>query len=252
VLAFASLMAASMIIRVQGKNGGDVSGGFLIWLGFSALFGLFVLGFGVRCIRGTARILSSSVIASVGIGLFNLGSVIFKVAHGQFDHPSTGFVILTSFEGITGVLLLAAGVFALLGRSQYEQWRKTQNPDSIQRSRFTSQIVCVGDERLLKEGMANLIRGWVGVGGWLHLTNKRLVFRPHGFNLRKQENTRFNVNKNELSIPLSEIEEVSTGTFLGVIPTRLQVVTSLGVRTFVVQPRRTWLKAIEEARGFHS
>lgn len=39
-------------------------------------------------------------------------------------------------------------------------------------------------EILIKDGAANLQRGIETVGGRLYLTNERLVFEPHGFNVQ--------------------------------------------------------------------
>lgn len=39
-------------------------------------------------------------------------------------------------------------------------------------------------ETLLKEGTANLFRGFEAVGGKLYLTNRRLIFESHAFNVQ--------------------------------------------------------------------
>src|SRR6266540_4292141 len=41
-------------------------------------------------------------------------------------------------------------------------------------------------ERLLKHGLANHYRGMVNVGGWLYLTDRRLLFQPASGNIHKQ------------------------------------------------------------------
>lgn len=137
---------------------------------------------------------------------------------------------------VAGVLfgLVMAGFAAILG------------------AKFARQNPCVGEERLLKQGPANLFRGWEGVGGWLYLTDERLIFRPHRFNIQKREDTRYNIKKDELSIPLTEIAGSGAYAVAGVLPTGLRVAASRGEWKFVVEGRNDWVEEIEEARRFHS
>lgn len=41
-------------------------------------------------------------------------------------------------------------------------------------------------EQLIKEGFANLQRGWEALGGRLYLTNQRLIFESHPFNIQRE------------------------------------------------------------------
>jgi hypothetical protein len=250
-LIFMSLIGASMMIHAAAKNG-PPSTGVLTWLGFMALFGLSLIVVGVQATRGTVRQFGTNVAVSIGIGLFDIGSVVVKAANGQFDHPNLGLILLTGVNVLTGVLLLAAGVLALLGKSQYELWSKAPKPDSTPRSRFFKQKLPIADERLLKESPANLCRGWQRVSGWLYLTDQRLLYRPQRFSFRKQQTTPFNIDKDELTIPLAEIEDIGAFAVAGIVPTGLQVTTLEGVRKFVIADRGAWVEAIAEARGFHS
>jgi hypothetical protein len=77
------------------------------------------------------------------------------------------------------------------------------------------------------------------VGGWLYLTDKRLLFRPHGFN----------VQRHELSIPLADVADVQTCSTAWVIPNGLHLVTSKVDERFVVEGRRDWVEQIRLARG---
>jgi uncharacterized membrane protein len=52
-----------------------------------------------------------------------------------------------------------------------------------QRRRFASRNPCVPGERLLKHGPANHALRGEGVGGYLYLTDGRLLFESHGFNV---------------------------------------------------------------------
>lgn len=40
-------------------------------------------------------------------------------------------------------------------------------------------------EQLIKEGFANLQRGWEALGGRLYLTNQPLIFESHPFNIQR-------------------------------------------------------------------
>src|SRR5215470_6508505 len=71
------------------------------------------------------------------------------------------------------VLGLAAGLLFGLMVATFVAW---------QRSRFTREDPGLEGEHLLKQGPANHFRGLEGVGGWLYLTDKRLLFRSHRFN----------------------------------------------------------------------
>ncbi len=65
-------------------------------------------------------------------------------------------------------------------------------------------------EQLLAEEMANLFRGWEGVGGRLYVTNRRVIFESHLLNFQR----------GVTEIPLEEIEDVSAAEHPGVRPQR--------------------------------
>jgi hypothetical protein len=122
-----------------------------------------------------------------------------------------------------------AGVLFGLAIAGFAEW---------QRRRFTSENPCAPGEQLLKQGAANQFRGWEAVGGWLYLTDRRLLFRPH----------RYNVQKQGLEVPLTDIVETQVCATVWVIPNGLRVVTSQGAQRFVVEGRRSWVEAILQAR----
>ncbi|MGL4549797.1 MAG: GRAM domain-containing protein, partial [Gemmataceae bacterium] len=107
-----------------------------------------------------------------------------------------------------------------------------------QSSRFTRDVPRSEGEKLLKQGPANHFRGWEGAGGWLYLTDRRLLFRSH----------HFNAQNHELSVPLEEILEVETCSTAWVIPNGLRVVTARGAERFVVEGRRDWVEVIGKAK----
>jgi hypothetical protein len=123
---------------------------------------------------------------------------------------------------------LAAGLFFGLCLAAFAEW---------QRSRFTLDPPVLCDEHLLMHGPANHFRGLEGVGGWLVLTDKRLLFRPHRFIAQKQE----------LAIPLGEIQKAESCSTAWVIPNGLRVTSTQGQDRFVVEGRRNWVDGISQA-----
>ncbi|GAA3283206.1 GRAM domain-containing protein [Nesterenkonia halobia] len=100
-------------------------------------------------------------------------------------------------------------------------------------------------ETVLKSSNANLQRGAETVGGRLHLTDRRLIFESHAFNIQSGASV----------VGLGEIvdaEPVWT-LFLNSIPV---MPNSLAVRTrdggelrFVLFGRKTWRREILQAAG---
>jgi GRAM domain len=96
------------------------------------------------------------------------------------------------------------------------------------------------NEKLIREGGANLQRGIEAVGGKLFLTDQRLFFQSHSIN----------VQTGATEIPLSDIRgtELCWTKFLGVIPlfpNTLAVHTVSGVEyRFVLYGRKEWATAI--------
>ncbi len=101
------------------------------------------------------------------------------------------------------------------------------------------------NETVLKKGGANLQRGAETVGGWLYLTDRRLIFESHAFNFQT----------GATAIPLGEIATVTKcwTKFLNVIPlapNSLAVVTSQGQEhRLVLFGRGAWLAAIIRAKA---
>ena len=96
------------------------------------------------------------------------------------------------------------------------------------------------NEKLLREGAANLLRGVETVGGKLFLTDQRLFFQSHSFN----------VQTGPTDIPLAEVRgtRLCWTKFLGVIPlfpNSLAVATTSGTEyRFVLFGRKGWATAI--------
>jgi GRAM domain len=99
-------------------------------------------------------------------------------------------------------------------------------------------------ETVVKEARANLQRGVESVGGHIYLTDQRLIFESH----------RFNVQRGATIIELSDVVDVEPiwTRFLGVLPS---FPNSIRVRTrdgeeqrIVCSKRGEWIDAIERAK----
>lgn len=99
-------------------------------------------------------------------------------------------------------------------------------------------------ETITKSGVANLQRGVETVGGKLYLTNQRLVFESHAFNIQTGATI----------IPLSEVTETTPcwTKFLNLVPlapNSLAIFTASEEQRFVLFGRKTWKAAIDQQRN---
>jgi hypothetical protein len=93
------------------------------------------------------------------------------------------------------------------------------------------------NETIVFETGANHFQGLEGVGGKLYLTNKRLIFKSH----------RFNIQNHELSISLSDVDKVDRYNTLGIMNNGLSVTTSDNIiEKFVVQQPEEWMFQLKE------
>lgn len=93
------------------------------------------------------------------------------------------------------------------------------------------------NEIVLRKTRANHLRSNEGVGGRLFLTNQRLFFKPHFFNIRTEEK----------SIPLENIAAIKT-PHSDLLSLKLAIIlTNNFVEFYVVRKRKDWLKEIEAA-----
>lgn len=92
-------------------------------------------------------------------------------------------------------------------------------------------------EQMIVEVPGDMLRGLEEVGGKLKVTNHRLIFKPHAFNIQNQQT----------DYALSDVAEVSLFSTLGVIPNGVQVTLKSGsILTFTLLGRK---KLIEALRG---
>ena len=101
------------------------------------------------------------------------------------------------------------------------------------------------EERLVKESRANLQRGVESVGGHLYLTDRRLIFESH----------KFNVQSGATEIPLSDVADMRKvwTKFLGAIPlapNSIALKTTGGQEHRIVCSKRDdWIEAVRSQSG---
>jgi transcriptional regulator with XRE-family HTH domain len=94
----------------------------------------------------------------------------------------------------------------------------------------------IENEMILADKVANLFRGIESVGGRIKLTTKKLVFKAHAINIQKQE----------VEIPINNIERIEKKNSLFIIPNILVVILKSGVEyKFVVFGRNKLISLIE-------
>jgi hypothetical protein len=95
-------------------------------------------------------------------------------------------------------------------------------------------------ERIVFETPANHFKGIEAVGGKLYLTNRRLVFKSH----------KFNIQKHLLSLNIADIAEVDPYKTMGITDNGLLVKTINGsTEKFVVQQRAEWINYFTASKG---
>ena len=95
-------------------------------------------------------------------------------------------------------------------------------------------------EDLLADEMANLFRGWEGVGGRLYVTDRRVIFESHFLNIRRGVTV----------IALADIDDVRPRNNLWVVPNGLEIETCDGVRfRFVTWGRDRLIDMIHVCKG---
>ena len=97
------------------------------------------------------------------------------------------------------------------------------------------------NEKLLREGAASLQRGVETVGGKLFLTDQRLLFQSHAFNIQ--------TGSTEIPLPQVRSTRPCWTRFLNVVPlfpNSLAIETSSGTAyRFVLFGRKAWASAID-------
>jgi hypothetical protein len=154
-----------------------------------------------------------------GLPMGLLAGIVIGIAHG-FSHGALVGLVTVGASGLAFGLSMAGFM-------------------TIQRRRFAKARPEFTGEHLLHDGPANHFLNGEGVGGWLYLTERRLLFRSH----------QFNIQPHELSVPLAEIAEVHPVRTAKIFPNGLRLVTRSGQEDrFVVEANRRWCDEIVRAQ----
>ena len=93
------------------------------------------------------------------------------------------------------------------------------------------------NEVLIRKGLANHFKGLEAVGGKLYLTNNRLIFKSHPFNIQTH------IEK----FPIDEIVDIGKRNTLGIVPNGFFIKMKDGrFEKFVVWDRSKWLAKIQD------
>jgi len=95
------------------------------------------------------------------------------------------------------------------------------------------------NETLIKQGAANHWQGWEAVGGRLFLTDQRLVFKSHSFN----------VQRHETSIELEELAFAKPRNNFLLLPNGMFIyLRKRQEERFVIWSRKDWINKIRQAK----
>jgi hypothetical protein len=96
-------------------------------------------------------------------------------------------------------------------------------------------IETASDENIIKEGGANHFKGKEGVGGKLVLTNKRLIFKSHKFNIQNHQD----------NFELTQVEKLQATKTLGFLENGLMLeLTNNEQHKFIVDMPTDWIDKI--------
>jgi len=170
--------------------------------------------------------------AKIRTGLFfGIAMAIFFILQNLLTHSNltTKDVVITIVSGLFGGALsglLFGWLVGLFANSK----RVTKD----------TKIDTEANETILFDTGANHFKGAEAVGGKLYLTDKRLVFKSH----------KFNIQNHKLSINLSDIEKVDRYKTLGLVNNGLSVTTTGNkIEKFVVQQPDKWFSQLIEKNG---
>lgn len=134
---------------------------------------------------------------------------------GIIDGFSRGAIYGIKITLIVGLLFgLAMASFMVYQRRSF----------SIQRQEFL-------EDGLIYEGPANHFVNYESVGGWLFLTQHKVIFRSHNYNIQSHE----------LFLMLDELEQIQVLRTLKIISNRLRLINKSGrAEEFIVESPGKW------------
>lgn len=141
------------------------------------------------------------------------------------------FFLIWFRSGLAAGLIVGAIIAAVIGiagtafyHSQKVEFRK-------------SSPLHTGGQNIVMDGPCNHFVGKEGVGGWMYLTEREIIFVSHNINY----------NVHSLNILLDSITDISFYNALGFVPNGMSVTTQAGkVEKFVLYDRKKWARAIQK------
>ncbi len=159
----------------------------------------------------TQRIIKNSIFTGVPFGLFM--GLFYAWRQGSTSGLSIG---------------LAGGVFFGVAMAIFAE---------NQRRKMECKDHSFEGEKILLQGPANHFQNGEGKGGWLILTERRLMFRSHGKNLQNQP----------VDVMVADIASAVPTLTMGFIPNGLSIEKRNGVKArFAVSKRKEWAERIEQ------
>jgi hypothetical protein len=95
-------------------------------------------------------------------------------------------------------------------------------------------------EQVVKEAGANHFKGLEGVGGKLVLTDKRLIFKSHKYNVQNHQDT-YGLNQIDTVLKTKTLNTISNGLTIGLRDQRTE--------RFVIDRPEEWVECIERQKS---
>jgi hypothetical protein len=154
---------------------------------------------------------------------WSVSMLIFKAFTGEL--LTWGICVLTLAAGIIAGLLFALSMKLL-----------------VKRLHNTINVHVEDDEQILKEAGANHFKGLEGVGGKLVLTDKRLIFKSHKYNVQNHQDT-YGLDQIDTVLKTKTLNIISNGLTIGLRDQRRE--------RFVIDRPEEWVKCIERQKSLY-
>jgi len=104
------------------------------------------------------------------------------------------------------------------------------------------KTILKANESVKIKKVANRFRGLEGVGGFLYITDQRLIFEPHAINIQKQP----------LELDLTAIAQIKSRNTLFIIPNGVTIIQTNGTESnFVVWGRSSLINLLKTLCNIH-
>jgi hypothetical protein len=162
----------------------------------------------------------------------------FWITAVMFGFPWTIIMIVYDSvmkDGPTLRVIISAGIGGLVAGVLFAWSMK-----SASKRLFKKIIVDTGEnENIIKEGGANHFKGLEAVGGKLVLTDKRLIFKSHGFNIQEHQE----------SFDLQQLEKLYVTKTVKFLESGLTLELKNNDRhRFIVEDPKQWVEEIMNQR----